>query len=124
MTEISQVEASKESQYLDRLLLETCDSDTRSLLRLTEISFLPCGSPSKPTLTISCKSREVAEAIGLRQASIKSILKRLAGCKVVMALYYTIPEGLVYFDTESEVAPAQWYLCNRREFGKSKIPLF
>lgn len=123
MTEIYQVEASKESQ-LDRLLLEICDSDTRSLLRLTEVSFLPCGSPSKPTLTVACQSREVTEAIGLRQASIKTILKRLAGCKVVMALYYKIPEGLVYFDTEGEVAPAQWYLCNRREFGKSKIPLY
>ena len=113
----------KESEQLEKLLLEGCDSDIRALLRLTEISLLSCGCPAKPTLTVSCKSREVTEAIGLRQASLKALLKRMVGCQVAIDLYYKIPEGLVHFDTESEGTPARWYLCNRREFGKGKIPL-
>lgn len=113
----------KQSEQLEKLLLESCDSEIRALLRLTEISLLSCGSPAKPTLTIACKSREVTEAIGLRQASLRAILKRLISCKVVIDLYYKIPEGLVHYDTEGDIAPAKWYLCNRREFGKAKIPL-
>lgn len=123
---MTQAEASrviKQADQLDKLLLEGCDSDIKALLRLTEVSLLSCGSPAKPTLTIACKSREVAEAIGLRQASLRAILKRMLGCKVVIDLYYHIPEGLVHFDIEGEVAPARWYLCNRRELGKVKIPL-
>lgn len=126
MNEVYRVEESKvmkESQQLEKLLLEACDFDTRALLRSADISIWPCGCPSQPTLTVVCKSREVTEAIGMRQASIKTILKRLIGCKVVMSLYYAIPEGLVHFDTEGEVTPAKWYLCNRKEFGKNKIPL-
>ena len=127
MTEAYRVAESKviaQSHQLEKLLLEACDSDTRTFLRLAEINIWPCGTPSKPTLMIACKSREVTEAIGVRQAYIKSVLKRLMGCNVVITLYYHIPEGLVYFDTEGEVAPARWYLCNRKECGKkAKIPL-
>lgn len=126
MNEVYAVQESKlikESQQLEKLLLEACDPDTRALLRLADISIWPCGCPSKPTLAVVCKSREVTEAIGMRQAYIKTMLKRLTGCRVVMSLYYNITEGHVYFDTEGEVTPARWYLCNRKEFGKSKIPL-
>lgn len=127
MTEVYTIAQSKvirESHELEKLLLEACDSHTRDLLRLAEINIWPCGNPSKPTLMVVCKSREVTEAIGLRQAYIKSILKPLIGCNVVMAVYYHIPEGLVYFDTEGEFTPARWYLCNRKECGKHKIPLY
>jgi hypothetical protein len=114
----------QESQQLEKLLLEACDYDTRDLLRLSaDMIIWPCASSSKPTLTVVCKSREITEAIGLRQAYIKTILKRLTGCAVVMSVYYQIPEGQVHFDTEGEVTPAKWYLCNRKECGKSKIPL-
>lgn len=126
MTEVYKVEESKvieESQQLEMLLLEACDYDTRALLHLADISIWSCGCPSQPTLTVVCKSREITEAIGRRQAFIKSILKQIIGCKVAIALYYTIPEGRVYFDTEGEVTPAKWYLCNRKECGKMKIPL-
>lgn len=121
MTETSKV--IKESEQLEKLLLEGCDSEIRALLRLAEISLLSCGCPARPTLTVACKSREVTEAIGLRQASLKALLKRMVGCQVAIDLYYKIPEGLVHFDTENEFAPAKWYLCNRREFGRGKIPL-
>ena len=127
MEEVYKLEEStliKESQQLERLLLEACDSETRALLHLAaDINIWPCGCPSKPTLMIVCKSREITEAIGMKQALLKSVLKQLMGCKVVMAVYYHIPEGLVYFDTEGEVAPARWYLCNRKDCGKMKIPL-
>lgn len=114
----------KESEQLDKLLLQVCDSEIRTLLRLADVSLLSCGSPAKPTLTVACKSREIAEAIGTREAAIKTILKRLVGCKVAMNVYYKIPEGLVHFDTEGDVAPAKWYLCNRKELGRAKIPLY
>ncbi len=126
MTEAYKVKESKlieESQQVEKLLLEACDSDTSALLRLADINILACGRPSQPTLTVSCKSREVTEAIGLRQAYIKTILKQITGCFVVMAVHYKIPEGIVYFDTEGEVTPAKWYLCNRKDCGKMKIPL-
>ncbi len=111
-------------QLVERFLLEICDFDTRALLNLADISLYPCGCPPKPTLTITCRSREIAAAIGTRHAYIKSKLKQVAGCKVAMAIHYTIPEGQVYFDTEGEVAPARWYLCNRRDIGKNRmIPL-
>lgn len=114
----------EESQRVEKLLLEACDSDTSTLLRLSEISIYPCGYSSKPILTVSCKSREVTEAIGLKQAYIKSTLKQLTGCQMGMSVHYKIPEGTVFFDTEGEVTPAKWYLCNRRECGNMKIPLY
>lgn len=126
MIEVYKVKESKMnqgSQQVEKLLLEACDFETRALLRLAELGFWPCGCPSEPTLSVTCKSREVAEAIGLRQTYIKAILRRITGCEAVMAVHYKIPEGLVYFDTEGEVTPATWYLCNRKEFGKVKIPL-
>ena len=127
MNEVYKLEDSRvteESQQLSNLLFEECDRETRALLHLADdISISACGSPAKPTLMIVCKSREVTEAIGIRQASLKTILKQIMGCKVVMVVYYHIPEGLVYFDTEGEVAPARWYLCNRKDCGKMKIPL-
>lgn len=113
----------KDSQQIEMLLLEACDSETRALLRLADISIWPCGCPARPTITITCKSREITEAIGLRQATIKLYLKRIIGCSVCMAVHYVIPEGLVYFDTEGEVAPAKWYLYNRKDCGHLKIPL-
>jgi phage regulator Rha-like protein len=114
----------KESQLIERLLLEICDPDTRALLHLADISIWPCGCPPKPTLTVTCKSREVAEAIGIRQKYIKRKLKQIAEYPVALAIHYNIPEGMVFFDTEGEVAPAKWYLCNRRDIGKNKlIPL-
>ena len=85
MTEAYKVKESKlieESQQVEKLLLAACDSDTSALLRLADISILACGRPSQPTLTVSCKSREVTEAIGLRQAYIKTILKQITGCFV------------------------------------------
>jgi len=113
-----------EPQLVEKFLLEICDPDTRALLNLTDINLWPCGCPAKPTLTITCRSREIAEAIGTRHAYIKSKLKQIAGCKVAMAIHYSIPEGQVYFDTEGEVAPARWYLCNRKDIGKNRmIPL-
>ena len=127
MTKVPQVQESRwiqESQQLEKLLLEACDSDTRALLRLTDLSIWPCGRSSQPTLTIACKSREVTEAIGSRQASIKTILQRISGCTMAMAVHYKIPEGLVYFDTEGEFTTARWYLCNRKECGQIKIPLY
>ncbi|HEY9847350.1 MAG TPA: hypothetical protein V6D03_14290 [Candidatus Caenarcaniphilales bacterium] len=121
---VKEAKAIEESQLVERLLLEMCDPDTRALLHLADVGLWPCGCPAKPTLTVKCKSREVAEAIGIRQAAIKAKLKQIAGCQVAMAVHYTIPEGLVYFDTEGEVTPARWYLCNRKEIGKNKlIPL-
>lgn len=114
----------KESQLIERLLLEICDPDTRALLHLADISIWPCGCPAKPTLTVTCKSREVAEAIGVRHEYLKRKLKQIAECQVALAIHYNIPEGMVFFDTEGEVAPAKWYLCNRRDIGKNKlIPL-
>lgn len=126
MAKLYQEESNKieDSQLVERLLLEICDFDTRALLSLTDITLYPCGRPARPTLTVTCKSREVAEAIGLRHAYIKTKLRQVAGCNVAMAVHYKIPEGLVYFDTEEEVAPARWYLCNRKEIGRNKaIPL-
>ena len=126
MAEVYRVQESQvmpESQQLEKLLLEACDSDTRTLLRLADISIMPCGCPSQPTLTVTCKSREITEAIGMRHGYIKTILKRIIGCKVAMSVQYKIPDGLVFFDTEGEVTPARWYLCNRKECGKMKITL-
>jgi hypothetical protein len=126
MNEVYKVQQSQwieELQQRQNVLLEACDLETSSLLRLADISISSCGRPSQPTLTVTCKSREITEAIGLRQAYIKTILKQITGCQVVMALYYKIPEGLVYFDTEGEVTPARWYLCNRKDCGHMKIPL-
>ena len=126
MTEVYRLKESRvieESQRVEKLLLEACDPDTRTLLRLTDISIWSCGFSSEPTLTVSCKSREITEAIGIRQDYIKTLLERIAGCTMKMSLHYKIPEGLVYFDTEGEFTPARWYLCNRKECGKLKIPL-
>lgn len=126
MAELYKVEEPKlteKSRQIEKLLLEVCDADTRAVLRLADLNIMPCGRPSEPTLTAACKSREVAEAIGVKQVYIKQILKQLTGCEVVLAVHYKIPDGLVYYDTEGEVAPAKWYLYNRKEFGKEKIPL-
>lgn len=113
-----------ESQQLENLLLEVCDPETRALLRLAiDINVWCCEHSERPKLTIHCHSREIAAAIGIRQAEIKTILKQMIGCSVTIALYYTISEGLVYYDTESIVAPAKWYLCNRKDCGHMKIPL-
>ncbi|CAA9572987.1 hypothetical protein AVDCRST_MAG81-3010 [uncultured Synechococcales cyanobacterium] len=118
MPELAKIE---NSHLVEQLFLEICDADTRALLNLADVGLWPCGCPAKPTLTIKCKSREVAEAIGVRQTYIKAKLQQVAGCRVTMAVHYTIPEGLVYFDTEGEVAPARWYLCNRKDIGKDRV---
>lgn len=126
MAKLYQEESNRiaDSQLVEKLLMGICDLDTRALLGLADISLYPCGRPARPTLTVTCKSREIAEAIGLRHAYIKTKLQQVAGCNVAMAVHYKIPEGLVYFDTEGEVAPAKWYLCNRRDIGKDRmIPL-
>lgn len=126
MTEVYRVKESRvieESQRVEKLLLEACDPDTRTLLRFADISIWSCGFSPQPTLTVTCKSREITEAIGSRQDYIKMVLKRITGCTMAMSLHYKIPEGLVFFDTEGEVTPARWYLCNRKECGKMKIPL-
>jgi hypothetical protein len=127
MNQVYNVEESKvirDSEQLENLLLEACDPETRALLRLAvDVNMWPCGHPAKPTLTVHCKSREVTEAIGMRQGYIKSLLKQIIGCPASMAVYYNISEGSVYFDTEGEVAPAKWYLCNRKDCGHMKIPL-
>ena len=114
----------QEAQRVEKLLLEACDSDTRTFLRLSDLSIYPCGYSAKPILTITCKSREIAEAIGIRQAYIKSTLKQITGCQMGMSVHYKIADGLVFFDTEGEVTPAKWYLYNRRECGTVKIPLY
>lgn len=124
MAKLYQKEEAKvipDSQLVERLLLEICDVDTRALLGLTDMSLYPCGRLAKATLTVTCKSREVAAAIGERHAYIKAKLQQIAGCYVAMAVHYKIPEGLVYFDTEGEVAPARWYLCNRRDIGRDRV---
>lgn len=126
MAELYKVEPSKtlgKSEQVYQLLLESCDPNTRSLLRLTDVNIMPCGCPSEPTMTVACHSREIAEAIGLKHAYIKIILQQITGCEVVMAVHYKIPEGVVYFDTEGYVAPAKWYICNRKEFGRDRVPL-
>ena len=126
MAELHKVEEAKltdKSQRLEQLLLEACDADTRAVLRLADLNIMPCGRPSEPTLTAACKSREVAEAIGVKHAYVKQILKQITGCEVVLAVHYNIPDGVVYYDTEGDVAPAKWYLCNRKEFGRGKVPL-
>jgi hypothetical protein len=111
-------------QQVENLFLEACDIETRALLRLAiDINIWSCQHSDKPKLTVHCHSREVTEAIGIRQAYIKSILKQIIGCPVSMSLYYNISEGQVHFDTEGEVAPARWYLCNRKDCGQMKIPL-
>lgn len=113
-----------EAQQLANLLLQMCDPETRALLRLAvDINVWSCKFSNKPKLTVHCKSREVTEAIGTRQAYIKTLLRQILSCPVTMSVYYNIPEGQVYFDTEGEVAPARWYLCNRKECGQMKIPL-
>lgn len=114
----------EEAQRVEKLLLEACDSDTRTLLRLADISIWPCGYTHQPQLIVDCKSREIAEAIGVRHAYIKSVLKRITDCHISMAVHYKISEGLVYFDTEGKYTPARWYLCNRKEFGKTQVPLY
>lgn len=114
----------EESQRVEKLLLEACDFDTRTLLRLSDLSIYPCGYSAKPILTVSCKSREITEALGIRQAYIKSILRQITGCQMGMSVYYKIPEGLVFFDTEGEVTPAKWYLSNRKDCGQRKVPLY
>lgn len=124
MAELYQQNVSKapvELELAERLFLEICDYDTKALLHLSDISLYPCGRSGVPTLTAMCKSREVAEAIGERRTYIKTKLKQVAGCDMSMAVYYHIPEGQVYFDTEGKVAPARWYLYNRREIGKDRI---
>lgn len=126
MTEVYRIQESRviqEAQRVEKLLLEACDPDTRTLLRLSDINIWPCGVTSQPILNITCKSREVTEAIGLRQGYIKSILKQITNCQMAMAVHYKIPEGSVYYDTEGKVTPAKWYLCNRKECGQMKIPL-
>ena len=126
MTEVYRLKESRvveESQRVEKLLLAACDSHTRSLLNLSDISIWSCGFSPVPTLSVTCKSREITEAIGIRQEYIKSLLERITGCTMKMSLHYKIPEGLVYFDTEGEFAPARWYLCNRKDCGKMKIPL-
>lgn len=113
----------EEAQRIQALLLERCDFETRVLLNLADIAIAPCGCPAKATLTVVCRSREIAEAIGIRHAAIKAVLKQVAGCDVAMTVHYNIPEGAVFFDTAGDVAPARWYLCNRREMGRRSIPL-
>lgn len=113
-----------DSQQIENLLLASCDLETRALLRLSiDIVIWTCQHSNKPKLTVHCHSKEVTEAIGIRQDYIKRVLQEILGCPVTMAVYYTIHEGLVYFDTEGAVAPARWYLCNRKDCGQIKIPL-
>jgi len=66
---VKELRVIEESQRVEKLLLEACDSDTRTLLRLSDISIYPCGYSAKPILTVTCKSREITEAIGMKPTS-------------------------------------------------------
>lgn len=113
-----------EKAEIENTLIEMCDPQTRALLRLSvDFNVWSCEQSNRPKLMVHCKSREVTAAIGSRQELLKALLQRILGCEVVMEVYYNIPEGLVYFDTEGAVAPAKWYLCNRKDCGSMKIPL-